>query len=210
MPSRRCSGTVDQEQSAERPERLAAEALFALLVDHDDALAGVGDFGCGDEAREAAADHDYIRIICHRVIPPALARLKPAAFAAVNGKRHVRSGRSQQGFVNLFQFGTFPAAGCSVPATLDLNLFGAVAGHLDKIPIRQHAGETPCITQGARVRRVWTGAGYEVRDRIARGGAPAGGDGRQPGGGSHRRRPRRPDRHLRRQVSGPAYLGRDR
>ena len=46
-------GAVDQEQAAERPERLAAEALFALLVDHDDAFAGVGDFGCRDEARKA-------------------------------------------------------------------------------------------------------------------------------------------------------------
>ena len=62
-------GAVDQKQSAERPEGLAAEALFALLVDHDDAFAGVGDFGCGDEAREAAADHDYVRILSHRVVP---------------------------------------------------------------------------------------------------------------------------------------------
>ena len=66
-------GAVDQEQSAERPERLAAEALLALLVDHDDALAGVGDFGRGDEAREAPADHDYVRIVSHRVLPRAFA-----------------------------------------------------------------------------------------------------------------------------------------
>ena len=87
MPSRRCSGLIDQKQSAERPEGLAAEALFAFLVDHDDALAGVGDFGRGDEAREAPADHDYVRIVCHRISPGPLQRLKPAAFAAVNGKR---------------------------------------------------------------------------------------------------------------------------
>jgi hypothetical protein len=64
-------GAVDQKQSAERPESLAAEALFALLVDHDDALAGLGDFGCGDEARQSAADHDYVRIVSHFVSPGA-------------------------------------------------------------------------------------------------------------------------------------------
>ena len=79
-------GAVDQKQSAERPERLAAEALLALLVDHDDALAGVGDFGRGDEARKAAADHDYISIIGHRKVPRVLLGLKPAGFTAVNGK----------------------------------------------------------------------------------------------------------------------------
>jgi hypothetical protein len=45
--------------------------LFALLLDHDDALAGVGDFGRGDEARQPPADHDYVRIDSHRV-PPGL------------------------------------------------------------------------------------------------------------------------------------------
>ena len=65
-------GAVDQKKSAERPERLAAEALFAFLVDHDDALAGVGDLCCRYEAGEAPADHDYIRIVSHCVIPPVL------------------------------------------------------------------------------------------------------------------------------------------
>ena len=62
-------GAVDQEQSAERPEGLAAEALLALLVDHDDALAGIGDFGRGDQARQPAADHNYVRIVSHCVFP---------------------------------------------------------------------------------------------------------------------------------------------
>ena len=79
-------GRVDQEQSAERPKRLAAEALFALLVDHDDALAGVGDFGCRDQPRQSAADHDYVRILSHRFLPRAVLRLKPASLCAVNGK----------------------------------------------------------------------------------------------------------------------------
>ena len=60
---------IDQKQPAERPECLPAEALFALLIDHDDAFAGVGNFGRGNEACEAAADHDYVCIIGHRVAP---------------------------------------------------------------------------------------------------------------------------------------------
>ena len=102
-------GAVDQEQSAERPESLAAEALFALLVDHDDALAGVGDFGCRDEAREAPADHDYIRISQpSRHSPRSFARLKPARL--YRGQRQTAAGQwpwPRQGSVNLFQFGTF-------------------------------------------------------------------------------------------------------
>src|SRR6202012_3350795 len=56
-------GAVDQKQAAERPERLAAKALFAFLFDHDDASAGVRDFGRGDEASEPATDHDYVSIV---------------------------------------------------------------------------------------------------------------------------------------------------
>src|SRR5712672_822467 len=62
-------GAIDQKQPAERPERLPAEALLALLIDHDDAFAGVGNFGRGDEAGEAPTDHDYVCIISHRVAP---------------------------------------------------------------------------------------------------------------------------------------------
>ena len=60
---------IDQEQPAERPEGLAAEALFALLLDHDDASAGVGNFRRRDEAREPAADHNDISLIGHRFAP---------------------------------------------------------------------------------------------------------------------------------------------
>jgi hypothetical protein len=35
---------IDQKQSAERPERLAAKTLFAFLIDRDDSLAAAGDF----------------------------------------------------------------------------------------------------------------------------------------------------------------------
>ncbi len=79
-------GAIDQEQSAERPEGLAAKALFALLIDHDDAFAGLSDLGRCDQARQAPADHNYVRIACHCVFPSSHCRLKPSAFAAVNGK----------------------------------------------------------------------------------------------------------------------------
>ncbi|MFK4644357.1 hypothetical protein ABIF96_002931 [Bradyrhizobium ottawaense] len=42
---------IDQEQSAERPERLAAKRLLAFLVDHDHALARIRDLGCGNQSR---------------------------------------------------------------------------------------------------------------------------------------------------------------
>ena len=71
-------GAVDQEQPAERPEGLAAKALFAFLVDHDDALAGVGDFGRGDKACQSAADHDYVCIVSHCRHLPTPHRLKRA------------------------------------------------------------------------------------------------------------------------------------
>ena len=98
-------GAVDQKQSAERPERLAAEALFAFLVDHDDAFSGVGDFCCGDEAREAAADHNYVRIFSHSVSPNSqndrsLRRL-PRSTANASPERRAEFG--------LFRFGTFRA-----------------------------------------------------------------------------------------------------
>ena len=110
---------VDQEQSAERPEGLAAEALFAFLVDHDDAFAGVGDFGRRDEARKPAADHDDVRILCHRVTPPRLGAIEARGTTAVNGMRASAT-------LTCSSLGPFRAAGCSPPATLDLNLFGAV------------------------------------------------------------------------------------
>ena len=53
-------GAVDQEQPAERPERLAAERRLGLLVDQDDAPAGVGQLGGGDQPGQPAADDDRV------------------------------------------------------------------------------------------------------------------------------------------------------
>ena len=53
-------GGVDEEQPAERPVRLPAEARLGLLLDDHDALAGVDELGGGDEAREPGADDDRV------------------------------------------------------------------------------------------------------------------------------------------------------
>ena len=57
---------VDEEQSAERPERLPADALLRLLVQQQHPLARVGELGGCDEAREPGADDDDVCI--HSVI----------------------------------------------------------------------------------------------------------------------------------------------
>ena len=53
-------GGVDEEQAAERPERLAAEIGFGLLLEDRDALARVDEFAGGDEAGYPGADHDRV------------------------------------------------------------------------------------------------------------------------------------------------------
>ena len=58
-------GRVDQEQAAERPERLATKVLLAFLIDDDDALAGVGKLGCGNKTGKARTHHDHIGIVSH-------------------------------------------------------------------------------------------------------------------------------------------------
>src|SRR6516165_1257960 len=57
---------IDQKKPAKRPKRLAAQALFALLLDQDDAFAGIGNFGGGDETRKTSADHDDVSVLSHR------------------------------------------------------------------------------------------------------------------------------------------------
>jgi hypothetical protein len=43
--------------------------LFALLIDHDDALAGVGSLCGRHQSRQSAADHDYVSIASHGFLP---------------------------------------------------------------------------------------------------------------------------------------------
>jgi hypothetical protein len=53
---------VDEEQTAERPERLAADARRRLLFDDDDPLARVGQLTGRHQAGQAPADHDHVRV----------------------------------------------------------------------------------------------------------------------------------------------------
>nr|BFE71490.1 hypothetical protein GCM10020092_047910 [Actinoplanes digitatis] len=53
-------GRVDQEEPAERPERLPAEALLGLLVEQEHLSSGVGQFGCRGQAGKARAHDDHI------------------------------------------------------------------------------------------------------------------------------------------------------
>ena len=92
-------GRINQKQSAERPERLAAEALLAFLIDDDDPLAGVGDFRRRNEAGETGSDHDYVCIVSHSSSPI------PAAIEArdvLGGQRLTRYSAA----IGLFRSGT--------------------------------------------------------------------------------------------------------
>ncbi len=62
-------GRIDQKQPAERPEGLAAKALFTFLIDHNDPLAGRRDLGRGNKAGEPRAHHDDVSFACHRASP---------------------------------------------------------------------------------------------------------------------------------------------
>ena len=63
-------GGVDQKDAAERPERLAAERLFGLLIDNNDLFLCVDQFDCGDKAGKSGTDDNYVRIKGHRPASP--------------------------------------------------------------------------------------------------------------------------------------------
>ena len=63
-------GAVDEEQAAERPERLAAERLLRLLVDEDHAAPGRCQLRGGDEPGEAGPDDDGVGLApLHLLVP---------------------------------------------------------------------------------------------------------------------------------------------
>jgi len=65
-------GGVDEEEAAERPVRLPAEVRLGLLLEHDDALARLDEFGGGDEPGEAGPDHDGVGVCSHSDGSPSL------------------------------------------------------------------------------------------------------------------------------------------
>ncbi len=64
-------GGIDQEQPAERPERLPAEVLLAFLIDNDHALACVGQFVRCHKTGQPGSDNNHVRIVRH-FVPLAL------------------------------------------------------------------------------------------------------------------------------------------
>ena len=62
-------GGVDEEETAQAPERLAAEGLLALLVDQDHPPSGVGDLCCSREPGQAVAHDDDIGVHGRRLRP---------------------------------------------------------------------------------------------------------------------------------------------
>ncbi len=87
---------IDQEQPAERPERLPAEILLAFLIDNDHAFTGVGQFGRSDKASQPGSDNNHVRIARH-IVPLIPCRDRNAAPEARSTEIAVRdsiSGRS--------------------------------------------------------------------------------------------------------------------
>ena len=70
-------GRVDEEQAAERPERLTAEVGPRLLLDDDDAPPGRGQLGGGHQPGEPRADDDGIRVrhVLSLPLPPGCAHI---------------------------------------------------------------------------------------------------------------------------------------
>ena len=55
-------GCVDQEEAAERPERLTTEALLRLLVQQQHSFPSVGELRCGGQPGETGSDHDDVSV----------------------------------------------------------------------------------------------------------------------------------------------------
>ena len=63
-------GGIDQKDAAERPERLAAERLFGLLIENDDLFSRVDQFRRGNETGKSGTDDNYVRVKGHRPASP--------------------------------------------------------------------------------------------------------------------------------------------
>jgi hypothetical protein len=69
-------GRIHEENAAERPERLAAERLFRLLIENDDRLARFGELSRCDQAGQTGPHDDHVGIVSHRFAPYAIITLK--------------------------------------------------------------------------------------------------------------------------------------
>jgi len=109
---------VHQKQSAGRPESLTAKALFAFLLDHNDAFAGVGNSGCGNQPGQSPPT---TITSASSVIAASPGASGVEARDASRGQRQTVSGVMQSRLargrsrsrINLFQFGTFQRKGAA-------------------------------------------------------------------------------------------------
>ena len=62
-------GRIDEEQPAEAPEGLTAQALLALLLDEQDRPPGVGGLGCCDQPGEPGPDDDDVCVHPVSLVP---------------------------------------------------------------------------------------------------------------------------------------------
>src|ERR1700691_2241168 len=208
MPSRRCSGlstrnSPPNDQKA-WPPRLCSPSWSTTMTRFPASAISVA------ATRPANPPPTTIASASSAMMSaPHSPRLKPVALTTVNGKwyRSAPAGAVCEAPVcsSLGPPGARGHPACNTQFEFVLNQ----PAHLDKTPIPQHAGDASRKTLRFGFDG-WTGAGHEVGDGVARGGSLAGGRGGEPGGGSHRGRSWRPDRHLRRQISGSAQLGRGR
>mgnify|MGYP006873853720 CR=1 FL=1 len=60
-------GSVDEEESAQRPERLPTEVVAVLLVDDDHPTTRLGEFVGRDESGKAGPDNDGVGLSCIHV-----------------------------------------------------------------------------------------------------------------------------------------------
>ena len=86
MPQPALLGGVDEEEPAEGPERLAAEARLGLLLDEHDPAPGVGQLGGGDQPGQPGPDDDDVCLepfgrLAHDAAPASAACIAAKAWS---------------------------------------------------------------------------------------------------------------------------------
>jgi len=122
MPNQRCFRAVDREQSAERPERLAAQILFACwsttMTRFQASAIPVATTSLASPPPSTIASASA----GPSVLPPSAFRFRNRTARRGQRQTALAGGRAATGNPRLFQFGTVRVVKCSAGATLDLNL----------------------------------------------------------------------------------------
>src|SRR6185437_6797883 len=102
---------IDEEQSAEGPERLAAERGLRFLLDEDHPPSGVGQFGGRHQPGKPASDHDDIRV--HDDRTSSLRVVSTGLFAGSQADRRPRRDHSSTKHTNVW-------GGCTLSRPLEV------------------------------------------------------------------------------------------